>query len=169
MIPFPLILIIYFLIWLFRLPYVLKCLNTRKRTKRSGYVYAFTDIGQLLPLVKIGLASDDTGRLLSHKTAAPLGIVVFYNTRVIDRVHAERTLHGLNPLTRIKNLTLGKINNEWFILTPDMVLDICVIRLYGDFSLRSFNICLLIIFHYCVKLYLLYHLGKAIYQYVFIV
>ena len=80
--------------------------NLKRRLKlyqrrRRGYIYGFTDKGQLLPLVKIGRATDPVQRMRSHKTAAPFGLFVFFILRVPDDVQAERSLHELYARWRV--------------------------------------------------------------------
>lgn len=86
--------------------------TTRRAGGKRGYIYAFTDYGQILPVVKIGRATDADSRLASHKTAAPFGIHVFCVLKVRDAVAAEALLHKRYQHLRIRR------NGEWFWLLP---------------------------------------------------
>lgn len=99
--------------------------NFRKRVERGrkGYIYAFTDLGQLLPVVKIGRASDADQRLSSHRTAAPFGLIVYCIAEVADDVYAENFLHRRHASWRISS------RNEWFWMTPVMFWELILIRI----------------------------------------
>jgi hypothetical protein len=95
-----------------------ECRRIRQR-KRGGYVYIFYDVGQLIPVIKIGRGSNATDRLRAHRTAAPFGLVTLANIRVRDAVHAEAALHRRYQRVRVS------ARNEWFlVLTPVMVFEL---------------------------------------------
>jgi hypothetical protein len=90
----------------------------RARNAHGRYIYAFTDYGQVLPVVKIGRATNPETRLAAHRTAAPFGLLVFMVRRVPDAHHAERVLHTRYARWRVRS------NGEWFYLHPLMLLEL---------------------------------------------
>lgn len=98
--------------------------SRKERRGRKGYIYAFTDIGQLLPVVKIGRASDAHQRLSAHRTAAPFGLVTYCIAEVADDVYAEGYLHQRYAHRRISS------RNEWFWMTPVMFWELVLIRVF---------------------------------------
>lgn len=103
--------------------YVSRMLNRVEQRGRSGYIYAFTDIGSIVPAVKIGRESTQEQRLNAHRTAAPLGIIVFCNFYVPDAVAAEGYLHRRYYGQRLYSRT------EWFVLTPRLFVELILLRL----------------------------------------
>ena len=145
--------IVVILIWwaLSVIPLV-KNINKRKASK-SGYCYGFMDMGQVLPVVKIGLSSDKHSRLRSHKTAAPFGILTLFNIKVRDRAYTEQYLHTRYALCRLK--TYGLLDNEWFLLLPTMVLDFIIIQLLLDFSFETLVRCVGMLLYYVMHVFLI--------------
>lgn len=94
----------------------------RVRRDRGRYIYAFTDYGQLIPVVKIGRASDVRARLAAHRTAAPFGMLVFMVCKVNDSHEAERYLHNRYAVWRLRR------SGEWFFLTPGMLFDLVILN-----------------------------------------
>lgn len=92
---------------------------------RAGYLYGFFDRGNLLPAVKIGRESERYARLKQHRTAAPLGINVFFSIAVPDAVAAEAVLHRRYAASRLSP------RNEWFMYTPVMFFELVLIRYIG--------------------------------------
>lgn len=98
--------------------------NLKKRLQggRRGYIYAFSDIGQLLPTIKIGRETEKGSRMRSHRTAAPFGCIVWCNFWVGDSVYAESYLHERYRWYRINS------RFEWFfILNPLMLIDLILL------------------------------------------
>jgi len=93
------------------------------RVRGGGYIYAFSDIGIILPVVKIGRSADQNSRLRSHRTAAPFGIFVWWNVKVPDEVHGERVFHDHYAGLRY--------HLEWFLFSPKMLVEFILIRLIG--------------------------------------
>ena len=114
---------ISFLVALIAIPSLFRAFRSRDRGGTKGHVYAFTDWGQLLPVVKIGRAVDADQRLAAHKTAAPFGLLVFCVVAVRDDVLVERFLHDKYERWRIST------RNEWFWLTPVMLYELILMRL----------------------------------------
>jgi hypothetical protein len=105
-----------------RVFYLRKLLNLGSRYRR-GYVYGFTDRGQLAPVVKIGKAKNPAERLRAHKCAAPFGLTVFFIIRVPDEHKAEKALHAEYARWRVRR------NGEWFYIHPLMLIDLFLLRL----------------------------------------
>lgn len=95
---------------------------TGSKYSRKGWVYGFYDFGSLVPAIKIGRSSSEKGRLRSHKTAAPWGILTCFNIQVKDAIHAERQFHDLLQDVRVSN------RNEWFYLTPRFLCLIILLK-----------------------------------------
>jgi hypothetical protein len=102
-----------------RIRYLRGLVRPSRRTK-GGFIYAFTDWGQLLPVVKIGRATDPKQRLAAHKTAAPFGLFVFWVISTSNDKRAESVLHHEYKSYRVRS------SGEWFWVTPwilwDMIL-----------------------------------------------
>lgn len=94
----------------------------KEKRGRKGYIYVFTDVGQLLPVVKIGRANNPEQRLAAHKTAAPFGLFVYCIARVDDDVYTERWLHKRYDRWRVSK------KNEWFWMTPVMFYEFMIMR-----------------------------------------
>lgn len=141
---------VYILYWFLNLIPLLRNLKTRKAYKQKGYVYGFTDVGYVLPFIKIGLSKYEDSRMSSHRTAAAMGTILYLNLEVKDRRYVESYLHTHYKLFRLK--TYGLIDNEWFIMLPHMLLDMLVIRMVYQFSLRTILICLGITIAYTLQL-----------------
>lgn len=97
--------------------------NRRKKYGRRGYIYAFTDWFQIMPVVKIGRSRNAKQRLAAHKTSAPFGIIVFCIAPVKDDVYAEGYLHKKYGKWRLST------KSEWFWLTPVLFYELVLIRL----------------------------------------
>lgn len=95
----------------------------KKKGGSSGYIYYFTDIGQLLPVVKIGRTNNLKRRLREHNTGAPFGMFVYCSFLVYDDSHAERYIH-----TRYDHLRI-RPNGEWYWLTPNVLIEILLLKL----------------------------------------
>ncbi len=97
-------------------------LNKRVQGGRRGYIYAFSDIGQFLPTLKIGRETDKGSRMRSHNTAAPFGTIVWCNFPVPDSVYAEAYLHERYRWMRVNP------RFEWFfVLNPLMLIDLILL------------------------------------------
>jgi len=92
---------------------------------RGGYLYGFSDIGQLLPVIKIGRETEQAARLLQHRTAAPFGLHIWFSTYVPDTVYAEWFLHQRYSGQRYNKRA------EWFYLTPVMWFELRLLGLFG--------------------------------------
>lgn len=98
-------------------------LNRVKVSEKRGYVYGFSDWGQILPTIKIGRETTKGSRLASHKTAAPFGIRVYFDFAVKDAHKAESILHQHFAKWRVKR------NNEWFyLLSPYAFLEVWMLK-----------------------------------------
>jgi len=97
-------------------------LGAKKQRGRAGYVYGFSDRGQLLPTVKIGRAKDATQRLRSHRTAAPHDIKVWFAIKVPDAVASERAFHK-----QYLDLRVSK-QREWFWVAPMLWFDLLLLK-----------------------------------------
>lgn len=91
---------------------------------RKGYIYAFTDLGFILPVVKIGRTNDLKQRLSAHTTAAPFGLVVYSRFPVKNDVVAEKALHRRYQKVRVRN------NGEWFWLTLPMFFELILLNVF---------------------------------------
>lgn len=115
---------------LVRYPRLRYLMNRKEVNGRSGHIYGFGDIGQIIPLIKIGRSSDEKSRLSSHNTAAPFGMIVYFNFPVNDAVYVERLLH--------QRYKFAHANREWFfILTPLMLFEILLLRFFGAGKISS--------------------------------
>lgn len=119
-----LLIIPYTLIRYFDLRYNLRRMEVRGR---SGFIYIFSDIGQIIPVVKIGRETSQGSRLRAHKTAAPFGMITWCNVYVSDAVAAEAYMHRRYRMWRVSN------RNEWFfIVNPFTFIDILLLRFLGS-------------------------------------
>lgn len=100
----------------------LKAKIKRSRTIKHGYVYGFYDFGNILPAVKIGRSNTKYARLRSHQTAAPLGILTFFNLQTRNAHHAEKVLHNTFSRLRVSK------RNEWFFITPSLLIVLLILR-----------------------------------------
>lgn len=98
--------------------YHLRLSMQRMKRGKAGYIYAFMDVGQVLPVVKIGRAKDVEQRLAAHRTAAPFGLLVVCRFKVRDAVRAETMLHHRYHAYRVRK------SGEWFWLTPHILLEL---------------------------------------------
>jgi hypothetical protein len=126
--------VLYFATFLFlalvRYPRLRYLMQRREIKDREGWIYCFGDKGQIIPVVKIGRSSDEKSRLSSHNTAAPFGMWVYFNFPVNDAVYVERLLH--------QRYKFAHLRLEWFfILTPLMLFEIILLRLFGAGKTRS--------------------------------
>ena len=98
--------------------------NLKKRVQggRSGYIYVFSDKGQILPTVKIGRETSKGSRMRSHRTAAPFGCIVWCNFWVGDSVYAENYLHDRYRWMRVRK------DGEWFfVINLLMLIDLILL------------------------------------------
>ena len=116
-----LIAFVYVLV-LLRLRYLRRLLKLGAKGRR-GAIYGFTDLGQLMPVVKIGRAKHPQERLKAHRCAAPFGLFTYFILRVPNDRQAEYALHTLYARWRVRK------SGEWFWLTPLMLLDLFLLRL----------------------------------------
>lgn len=117
---------IVLIITLLRFPNLRYKLRKVEVRGRKGYLYGFADVGQLIPTIKIGREGDKGSRLASHRTAAPFGLMVFFNIAVKDAHYAERYLHRRYQKFRIRR------NNEWFyFVSLEMFFEILLLRFFG--------------------------------------
>lgn len=127
----PLLLLVYLAFTLITsllfYPSLSRSLDRRGRGK-TGYLYAFYDVGSIIPAVKIGREAKRGSRLASHNTAAPLGLVVLFNFKVNNDVEAERYLHDRYGGQRLLK------RKEWFVATPRLLLDCLLLRLFRNDS-----------------------------------
>lgn len=115
--------ILLILIAVVRFPSLYANIAYQEKSGRKGYIYAFTDIGQLAPVVKIGRANNPSQRLAAHKTAAPFGLMVYCVAAVSDDVAAESYLHDRYRRWRVST------QNEWFWMTPLMFYELLLMRI----------------------------------------
>jgi len=93
--------------------------SNRPHRKPRGYIYYFSDIGQVLPCVKIGRTNNPSNRLAAHRTGAPLGIFIWIILPVRNDRVAETFFHN----------RYWRINREWFLLSPGLLFDIIVLHI----------------------------------------
>jgi hypothetical protein len=97
-------------------------LSKKAISGRRGYIYAFSDIGQIVPTLKIGRETEKGSRMRSHRTAAPFNVIVWCNFYVPDSVAAEAYLHNYYRWMRVSR------HNEWFyVLNPLMLIDLIIL------------------------------------------
>ena len=122
---FSLATVIYYLFRVIGLKRGLRRVNRGRRTQ--GWIYAFFDRGQLIPTIKIGRATNLDDRMRAHKTAAPFGLRILCSFRVPDPVATEKFLHRRYASRRIRN------NNEWFWLTPNILIELALLNLFKPY------------------------------------
>jgi hypothetical protein len=109
-----------FIVALLRFPALRAALQRVEQRGRGGWVYAFYDRGQWLPVVKIGREAERFSRLAAHRTGAPFDVGVLFSVRVRDAVAAEALLH--------RRYAMSRYHLEWFMITPVMWFELRLIR-----------------------------------------
>lgn len=106
-----------------RLRRIRNALSMKDHKLDPGYIYFISYIGQIIPIVKIGYASDAPRRLNTHRTSAPLGVFVWCIVRVDDMNSAENGLHQLYHWMRLRK------SREFFIILPPLFIDLILLRI----------------------------------------
>jgi hypothetical protein len=121
---FTIFIVVEFFRALFDLLEIRRAMKKAVTRRNKGYIYAFTDIGQLFPVVKIGRAKDYKQRLMAHKTSAPFGLFTYCVCLCADSIYAENFLHKKHSRLRISK------RNEWFWLSPRLFFELILMRLF---------------------------------------
>ena len=94
---------------------------------RDGFIYVFSQVGQIVPVIKVGRETTKGSRIASHKTASPFGVFVWCTIPVKDAVYAERIFHERYSRYRVTR------SNEWFYLfSPLMFIELLLLRLTSN-------------------------------------
>lgn len=104
----------------------IKLIGQLQKKGERGYIYVFTDVGLILPFLKIGKTNNVQRRMSAHRTAAPLG-TLHLSFPVENMSYVESYLHDKYHMWRLKG--------EWFFPNPLIFID--VIFLYMYFNWRK--------------------------------